>query len=103
MVSGIERRGHRLRAAARLDDLTDADALVVVAGMEGALASVLGGDPAPVLPQLLAMLGERDPHARTGAAFALSRFGEAAAPAVDALIAAMGTQTAEARISLDEA
>ncbi len=32
---------HRLLA--RLDDLTDADALVVVAGMEGALASVLGG------------------------------------------------------------
>ncbi len=32
---------HRLLA--RLDDLTDADALIVVAGMEGALASVLGG------------------------------------------------------------
>lgn len=32
---------HRLLA--RLDDLTDADALIVIAGMEGALASVLGG------------------------------------------------------------
>ncbi len=32
---------HRLLA--RLDDLTGADALIVVAGMEGALASVLGG------------------------------------------------------------
>jgi NCAIR mutase (PurE)-related protein len=32
---------HRLLA--RLDDLTDADALIVVAGMEGALSSVLGG------------------------------------------------------------
>lgn len=32
---------HRLLA--RLDELTDADALIVVAGMEGALASVLGG------------------------------------------------------------
>jgi NCAIR mutase (PurE)-related protein len=32
---------HRLLA--RLDDLTEADALIVVAGMEGALASVLGG------------------------------------------------------------
>jgi NCAIR mutase (PurE)-related protein len=32
---------HRLLA--RLDDLTDADAVIVVAGMEGALASVLGG------------------------------------------------------------
>ena len=39
---------HRLLA--RLDDLTDADALVVVAGMEGALASVLGGlSGAPVV------------------------------------------------------
>jgi NCAIR mutase (PurE)-related protein len=32
---------HRLLA--RLDELTDADALIVVAGMEGALASVAGG------------------------------------------------------------
>ena len=32
---------HRLLA--RLDDLTDADALIVIAGMEGALASVIGG------------------------------------------------------------
>lgn len=32
---------HRLLA--RLDDITDADALIVVAGMEGALASVIGG------------------------------------------------------------
>lgn len=32
---------HRLLA--RLEELTDADALIVVAGMEGALASVLGG------------------------------------------------------------
>lgn len=32
---------HRLLA--RLDDLTEADAVIVVAGMEGALASVLGG------------------------------------------------------------
>jgi len=32
---------HRLLA--RLDELTDADALIVIAGMEGALASVLGG------------------------------------------------------------
>jgi pyridinium-3,5-biscarboxylic acid mononucleotide synthase len=32
---------HRLLA--RLDDLTDADALITIAGMEGALASVLGG------------------------------------------------------------
>lgn len=39
---------HRLLA--RLDDLTDADALLVVAGMEGALASVLGGlSGAPVV------------------------------------------------------
>lgn len=39
---------HRLLA--RLDDLTDADALIVVAGMEGALASVLGGlSGAPVV------------------------------------------------------
>ena len=32
---------HRLLA--RLDELTDADALIVIAGMEGALASVIGG------------------------------------------------------------
>jgi NCAIR mutase (PurE)-related protein len=32
---------HRLLA--RLDELTDADALITIAGMEGALASVLGG------------------------------------------------------------
>lgn len=32
---------HRLLA--RLDDITEADALIVVAGMEGALASVIGG------------------------------------------------------------
>jgi len=39
---------HRLLA--RLDELTDADALIVVAGMEGALASVLGGlSGAPVV------------------------------------------------------
>ena len=39
---------HRLLA--RLDELTDADALLVVAGMEGALASVLGGlSGAPVV------------------------------------------------------
>jgi NCAIR mutase (PurE)-related protein len=39
---------HRLLA--RLDDLTAADALIVVAGMEGALASVLGGlSGAPVV------------------------------------------------------
>ena len=39
---------HRLLA--RLDDLTDADALIVVAGMEGALASVIGGlSGAPVV------------------------------------------------------
>lgn len=36
-VSGI----HRLLA--RLDDITSADAVVVIAGMEGALASVIGG------------------------------------------------------------
>ncbi len=39
---------HRLLA--RLDELTEADALLVVAGMEGALASVLGGlSGAPVV------------------------------------------------------
>jgi len=39
---------HRL--AAHLDDLLAADAVVVVAGMEGALASVIGGiTPAPVV------------------------------------------------------
>jgi len=32
---------HRLLA--RLDELTDADAIIVIAGMEGALASVIGG------------------------------------------------------------
>lgn len=43
-VAGI----HRLLAAA--DELADADAVVVVAGMEGALASVVGGiTPAPVV------------------------------------------------------
>jgi NCAIR mutase (PurE)-related protein len=43
-VAGV----HRLLAAA--DDLADADAIVVVAGMEGALASVIGGiTPAPVV------------------------------------------------------
>ena len=36
-VSGL----HRLLA--RIDDVTDADAVIVVAGMEGALASVIGG------------------------------------------------------------
>jgi hypothetical protein len=39
---------HRLLASA--DELADADAVVVVAGMEGALASVIGGiTPAPVV------------------------------------------------------
>ncbi len=39
---------HRLLA--RLDEITEADALIVVAGMEGALASVLGGlSGAPVV------------------------------------------------------
>lgn len=39
---------HRLLA--RLDELTEADALIVVAGMEGALASVIGGlTGAPVI------------------------------------------------------
>lgn len=43
-VAGV----HRLLAAA--EDLADADAVVVVAGMEGALASVVGGiTPAPVV------------------------------------------------------
>lgn len=43
-VAGV----HRLLASA--DDLADADAVVVVAGMEGALASVVGGvTPAPVV------------------------------------------------------
>ena len=34
-------RSHRLLA--RTDELTDADAVIVIAGMEGALASVVGG------------------------------------------------------------
>jgi pyridinium-3,5-biscarboxylic acid mononucleotide synthase len=43
-VAGV----HRL--AASVDDLLDADAVVVVAGMEGALASLVGGiTPAPVV------------------------------------------------------
>jgi NCAIR mutase (PurE)-related protein len=43
-VSGL----HRLLAS--VDDLADADALVVVAGMEGALPSVVAGlTPAPVV------------------------------------------------------
>ena len=43
-VAGV----HRLLASA--DDLLDADAVVVVAGMEGALASIVGGlTPAPVI------------------------------------------------------
>ncbi len=43
-VAGI----HRLTAS--IDDLLDADAVVVVAGMEGALASLVGGiTPAPVV------------------------------------------------------
>jgi NCAIR mutase (PurE)-related protein len=43
-VAGI----HRLLASA--DELADADAVVVVAGMEGALASLIGGvTPAPVV------------------------------------------------------
>ncbi len=43
-VAGV----HRLLASA--DELADADAIVVVAGMEGALASVIGGiTPAPVV------------------------------------------------------
>jgi len=43
-VAGV----HRLLASA--DELADADAVVVVAGMEGALASVVGGiTPAPVV------------------------------------------------------
>jgi NCAIR mutase (PurE)-related protein len=33
-----------------VDDLADADAVVVIAGMEGALASIIGGlTPAPVV------------------------------------------------------
>jgi HEAT repeat protein len=51
-----------------------------------ALASALAGDPGPVLPELVAMLGESDPLARTGAAYALSCFGAAAEPALDPLI-----------------
>jgi NCAIR mutase (PurE)-related protein len=43
-VAGV----HRL--AASVDDLLDADAVVVVAGMEGALASLVAGvTPAPVI------------------------------------------------------
>jgi hypothetical protein len=43
-VAGV----HRLLASA--DELADADAVVVVAGMEGALASLIGGiTPAPVV------------------------------------------------------
>jgi NCAIR mutase (PurE)-related protein len=43
-VAGV----HRLLAAA--DDVIDADAVVVIAGMEGALASLVGGlTPAPVV------------------------------------------------------
>jgi len=43
-VAGV----HRLLASA--DELADADAVVVVAGMEGALASLVGGiTPAPVV------------------------------------------------------
>lgn len=43
-VAGV----HRLLASA--DELLDADAVVVVAGMEGALASIIGGlSPAPVI------------------------------------------------------
>jgi hypothetical protein len=43
-VAGV----HRLLASA--DEVADADAVVVVAGMEGALASLVGGiTPAPVV------------------------------------------------------
>src|SRR5207248_9555164 len=43
-VAGV----HRLTAS--VDELLDADAVVVVAGMEGALASLIGGiTPAPVV------------------------------------------------------
>ncbi len=50
------------------------------------LASALERDPAPVMSDLLELLAESQPSARTGAAFALSLFGEAATPAIDPLI-----------------
>jgi HEAT repeat protein len=51
-----------------------------------ALAGVLERDPTSVMPDLLAMLADAQPSARTGAAFALSLFGAAAAPAIAPLI-----------------
>jgi HEAT repeat protein len=50
-----------------------------------ALASVLEKDPTPVLPDLLAMLQDRNPVTRASGAHALSRFGERAAPALGPL------------------
>jgi HEAT repeat protein len=51
-----------------------------------ALAGVLGHDPTSVMPDLLAMLADDQPSARTGAAYALSLFGADAAPAIAPLI-----------------
>jgi HEAT repeat protein len=50
------------------------------------LASALGRDPALVMSDLLDMLTAHQLSARTGAAFALSLFGEAATPAIGLLI-----------------
>ena len=53
----------------------------------GNVASVLAGDPASVLETLDGLLEDGDPSVRASGAYALGRFGEAAAPAVDRLIA----------------
>jgi HEAT repeat protein len=46
---------------------------------------VLEKDPTPVLPDLLAMLQDRNPVTRASGAHALSRFGERSAPALGPL------------------
>jgi len=58
---------------------------------------VLEGDPAPVLPELLAMLRDPDPVVRASGAHALGCFGEQALPALALLQAQLDDRDALAR------
>ncbi len=86
-MRGLQQLGPRARAELpRLFELLRSPDLQTQQSAANAIVGIVERDPTPVMPDLLAMLGDPQPSARSGAAFALSLFGEAAAPAIGPLI-----------------